>query len=151
MASAQRSVSGVDQGSALCSSDILQPLWTAQRSGRGSIGGGSWIGGPLDGAYEDFLGDDGIRFLTDLFRCMQARERIHFNILGTWTIGDGKVESGEEKHPSSMTRLSLLASRRYCKFLWSVRTINRCCEPSSQCLYSSRASLIARSSLLPMS
>ncbi len=83
VASAQRSVSRVNQGSALCSCDILQPLWTARRSGRGSIGGGSWIGGPLDGAYKYFLGDDGLRFLTDLFRSMKARESICFDIFET--------------------------------------------------------------------
>ncbi len=108
VASAQRSVDGVNQGSALCSGDILKPLWTARRSGRGSIGGGNWIGGPLHGAYEDFLGDDGFRFLTDLFRSMKARESICFNIFGTWMTGDGKIESGEKERPSSLARIKSL-------------------------------------------
>ncbi len=47
--------------------------------------------------------------------------------------------------------LSLFASRRYSKFLWSVSTVKECWAPSNQCLHSSRASFIARSSLLPMS
>ncbi len=101
-------MSGVNQWSTLCSGDILQSLWTARRSGCGSIGRGSWVGGPLDGTYDDFLGNYEFRFLTDLFRSMKARESVRFHIFGTWTIGDGKVESGEKERPLCLARVKSL-------------------------------------------
>ncbi len=56
----------------------------------------------MDRVEEDLFGNDGIQFLTDLFGSMQTGKRILLHILGAWTVGDGKVESGEEECPSSL-------------------------------------------------
>ncbi len=62
-------------------------------------------------------------------------------------LGPGREEIVKLMWVKNSTHLacrgsSLLASGRYCRFLWSVRTVNGCCAPSYQCLNSSKASLI---------
>lgn len=64
-----------------------------------------------------------------------------------WEHGDQR----EHLLLCSWHRFNLLASQRYLKFLWAVRTVKGCLELSNQCLHYSKASLIASSSQLPMS
>ncbi len=64
-----------------------------------------------------------------------------------WEHGDQR----EHLLLCSWHRFNLLPSQRYSRFLWSVRTVKGCLELSNQCLHSSKASLIASSSQLPMS
>ncbi len=88
-------------------------------------GSPTWIS--LAGTDDNFLWNDGFWFLTDLFWGMETGESIRSHILGTWTIGDREIEAGENQRPPGLSGLSLLASRRYCRFCeddeWMLRTL----------------------------
>ncbi len=84
----------VNKGSAPCSGDILYNLWTAWWLGRGSIGGGDWVGVPLDGTDNDLFRDDGFWLFLVFFWSMETRQGISFYILGTWDVGNCKIEPG---------------------------------------------------------
>ncbi len=71
-------------------------------------GGGVRFGIPLDGADNAFLWNDGYWFLTDLFWRIEMGKSIRSHILGTWTIGDGKVKASEKQHPPGLSVIKSL-------------------------------------------
>lgn len=101
VASAQRGVNGVNQGRALSFCDKLHSWWTARLSRQGSTGGGVLVIVPLDGVNDEFFGDYGFWFLTDLFGSIETRESIRFHIFGAWT-----KESSKEESPSCLRSLA---------------------------------------------
>lgn len=63
-----------------------------------------------------------------------------------WVSGQVELEAGLKKKRAHLAcqELSRSSDCRYSRFLWSVHTRNGCSAPSSQCLYSSRATFTAR-------